>query len=249
MLVVPESTEQLSDFMEYVNGNIARKLGILHDWPGKFWARRYSHIIVSDEEEAQIGRLKYLLSQGGKEGLVRHPGDWPGVHCVGQLLRGYPYVLGGRWQDQSGEYNACRASKTLNSEEFLFDETVLLSPLPRLEDWGHRDRVELVQVLLREINVVVQQRIQDTGKLPLGPKRILRESPHFRPGELRKSPAPAFHAVAREHHEKLREMYREFVNAYREAAEQLKRGVLDAEFPPGCFPPGLPYLPEARAGP
>ena len=49
--------------------------------------------------------------------------------------------------------------------------------------------------------------------------------------------------------EELREMYRDFVNAYREAAEKLKEGVLDAVFPPGCFPPGLPYVPEVRAGP
>ena len=80
MLVVPESTKQLSEFMGFVNGNIARKVGLLHDWRGKLWDRRYQHIIVSDEPEAQIRRLKYLLSQGVKEGLVRNPEDWPGVH-------------------------------------------------------------------------------------------------------------------------------------------------------------------------
>jgi hypothetical protein len=32
--------------------------------------------------------LSYLLSQGVKEGLVRHPEDWPGVHCVSHLLGG-----------------------------------------------------------------------------------------------------------------------------------------------------------------
>lgn len=36
MLVIPESTEHLSDFMEFVNGNIARKVGVLHGWSGKF---------------------------------------------------------------------------------------------------------------------------------------------------------------------------------------------------------------------
>ena len=54
MLVVPESTKQLSEFMGFVNGNIARKVGPLHEWRGKLWDRRYQHILVSDEPAAQI---------------------------------------------------------------------------------------------------------------------------------------------------------------------------------------------------
>lgn len=46
------------------------------------WARRFSSIPVSDEPEAQILRLRYLLSNSTKEGLVLSPSDWPGVHCA-----------------------------------------------------------------------------------------------------------------------------------------------------------------------
>lgn len=249
MLVVPESTKQLSDFMEYVNGLIARKVGTLHGWSGKFWHRPYSHIIVSDEPEAQIGRLRYLFSQGVKEGLVRDSADWPGVQSVGALSRGYAEMGGGVWRNQTGEYNAGRGGKDLNPEDFLSEETVILSPVPCLVDWPHRRRIELMVDLLRDISAVARRRRDETGKPPLGRKKILRQDPHSRPETSSSSPAPAFHAVSREHHEKLRELYREFVNAYREAAELLKYGVLDAVFPPGCFPPGLPYVPEARAGP
>ncbi len=249
MLVIPESTEHLSDFMEFVNGNIARKVGVLHGWSGKFWSKPYSHIIVSDEEEAQIGRLYYLLSHGAKEGLVRDPRDWPGVHCAGHLRRGYSEMLGGEWHDETQEYNARRRGKELNLGDFLYEESVVLTPLPCAKDWSFRKKIELVRGQLREISGVVRQRIEETGRPPLGVKKILRQDPHFRPEKLSKSPAPAFHAASREHYEKLREMYRDFVNAYREAAEKLKEGVLDAVFPPGCFPPGLPYVPEVRAGP
>jgi hypothetical protein len=40
--------------------------------------------------------------------------------------------------------------------------------------------------------------------------------------------------------------YRAFVTAYRRAAELLKAGILDVEFPLGCFPPALAF---ARAAP
>jgi hypothetical protein len=42
--------------------------------------RRYNMriaIVVSGEDGAQIERLKYLLANGCKEGLVARPQDWP----------------------------------------------------------------------------------------------------------------------------------------------------------------------------
>jgi hypothetical protein len=37
--------------------------------------------------------------------------------------------------------------------------------------------------------------------------------------------------------------YWEFVDCFRHAAERLRRG-LEAKFPPGSFPPRLPYVPH-----
>ena len=34
-----------------------------------------------------------------------------------------------------------------------------------------------------------------------------------------------------------------FERAYREAAEKLKAGDLNAAFPSGCFPPPMPFIP------
>jgi hypothetical protein len=31
----------------------------------------------------QIERMKYVLSNGVKEGLAARPGDWPGIHGLG----------------------------------------------------------------------------------------------------------------------------------------------------------------------
>ncbi len=249
MLLVPESTKQLSEFMGFVNGNIARKVGPLQGWRGKLWERRYQHIIISDELEAQIGRLKYLFSQGPKEGLVRHSWDWPGVHCVGEIRRGYPELTGGIWHDQTAEGKARRAGKVLTPEEFLIEETILLSHVPRLADWRRRPRLELIEQLLRECEQTGRELQRETGRPPTGPRRILMQVPDFQPKELDRSPAPSFHAVTGAAFRKLREEYKAFVNSYRECAEKLKEGALEVAFPPGCFPPHLPYVPEVRAGP
>jgi REP element-mobilizing transposase RayT len=64
LLLSPSDAQQMALFMNYVGSNIARKVGKLIDWPEKFWGRRYRSILVSDEEAAQVARLRYLLAQG-----------------------------------------------------------------------------------------------------------------------------------------------------------------------------------------
>jgi REP element-mobilizing transposase RayT len=91
---------QLASFMGYVNSNLAREAGRLADWREKFWSRRYEAILVSEEERAQVERLKYLLSQGCKEGLVARPRRSRGSGAArrgdagGPLVRSDPRVRG-----------------------------------------------------------------------------------------------------------------------------------------------------------
>jgi hypothetical protein len=42
----------------------------LHDWPGRLWQGRYHAIRISDEEEAQVARLRYVLGAGVTYGWV-----------------------------------------------------------------------------------------------------------------------------------------------------------------------------------
>src|SRR5688572_5363502 len=103
LLRVPDA-ERMSRFVGYVNTNIAKEAGKLAQWREKFWSRRYQHIVVTEEEAAQVARMKYLLSHGAKEGPVKRPQDWPGVHGVRALLDGGP--LRGYWFDRTKEYSA-----------------------------------------------------------------------------------------------------------------------------------------------
>lgn len=88
LLVRVADAQQLAEFMNYLNSNVAREAGRLARWREKFWGRRYQAVLVSDEEAAQVARLKYVLAHGVKEGLVASPFDWPGVHCSRALSEG-----------------------------------------------------------------------------------------------------------------------------------------------------------------
>jgi hypothetical protein len=71
----------------------------------------------------------------------------------------------------------------------------------------------------------------------VGVKRLLRFSPHHRPGGIEKSPAPPVHCRDRKLRFWFLEAYRSFVQAYRWAYRRL--GLLGGEddFPPGGVPP------------
>jgi REP element-mobilizing transposase RayT len=88
LLLRVEMAERLSDFMRYFSGNVAREIARLTGWENRIWARRYDAILITEEEEAQVKRLAYVLSNCVKENLVARVEEWPGVHCARPLLTG-----------------------------------------------------------------------------------------------------------------------------------------------------------------
>jgi REP element-mobilizing transposase RayT len=256
ILATVDDAEQLGDFMEYANGNIAREaLRLVKDsgWSGKLWGRRYVALPVSDEEPAQIQRMRYVISHGAKEGLVVSPRQWPGLHCIDALIDSNS--LQGVWHDRTAEYEADRRTKTVDDPRaFLAEYSLELEPLPC---WRHLPGEEYrrrIAEMVHDIEVETARRIFLTGKVPMGPEAIRRQSPLDQAVQPKKSPAPFCHAFSKEARKQLREAYRLFLEAYRRASAELRAGNRNARFPEGCFPPALPFvrddgLPASRDGP
>ena len=198
---------------------------------------------MSDEEEAQVGRLAYILSHGCKENLVARPQDWPGVHSVTALLNGEP--IEGTWFDRTKEWEARQRGEEFGARQFADTEVVNLAPLPcwrHLVGEQYRERIaELVEAIIAQAAACRAA----TGIEPLGAAAILRQQPFSQPAKPKKSPAPLVHAASKMVRTEMRIAYRWFVGAFREAAEYLRAGDRMARFPRGSFPPGLPFV---RAG-
>ncbi len=255
-LVSVDDAEQLADFMEYANGNIAREALRLvkhRGWSGKLWERRYSAIPVSDEKPAQVKRLRYLLSHGAKENLVASPRQWPGLHCIDALMNGTG--MEGIWYDRTAEYEAdCRGKNIVDSRAFVAEYSLEFEPLPCWRHLPAEEYRQRIAEMVHDIEVETARRIFLTGKVPPGPEAIRRQDPLEQALRPKKSPAPFCHAISKEVRRQLREAYRPFVEAYRQAAAALRAGNRNARFPEGCFPPALPFirddhLPSSRDGP
>ena len=222
------------------HSNLAKEIGRRTGWKEKVWGRRYQAIVISDEEEVQVERLRYVLSHGVKEGLVARVEEWPGVHCAIPLMTGAP--VEGTWFDRTREHNFRLRGKELDKGESESREVVLLSPLPC---WSHLAEVDYrarIREMVQEINEAAVAVREESQIPPLGADGVRAQNPESRPRRIKKSPAPLFHALRKKIRKALWEAYGGFFAAFREAAERWRAGDRSAVFPVGSFPPGLPFV-------
>jgi hypothetical protein len=240
LLLWTEDARELARFMGYFLSKLAREVGRLTGWKEKIFGRRYQAIVISEEEGAQIERLRYGLAHGAKEDLVERPRDWPGAHTVQALLEGE--ALEGLWFDRTQEYLARRRGETFDRLQYATREVLELDPLPCWRHLTPEQRRARVATLVEDIESETAARRRRTGAKPLGVAAVLSQDPLQKPKRTKKSPAPAFHAASRDVRRSLWDAYSLFVAAYRAAAEKLRNGVRDVVFPSGSFPPPLPFV-------
>jgi hypothetical protein len=240
--------EQLAKFLCFTQCNLAKEANHVHGWCGRVWARRYSAILVSDEEAAQVARLRYLLGQGCKENLVASPLEWPGADTTWALFNGERRV-DGEWVDRTSLFRARQETANVIERDFTSTETLLLSQIPC---WRHLSRAEYrdrIRELVRDIERETRTRHRADATTPLGARKVRMSSPRDSALRPARSPAPDFHAATREARARLRQAYRLFLSAFLAASAALRSGNRLVPFPEGCFPPRLPFepLPRARA--
>ena len=220
LLSAPNAAE-LAAFMQYLKSNLARRLGAVHGWEGKFWAKRYSASPVLDDGAA-IERMKYIFSNGVKENLVTHVRHFPGVHAHDDLVDGR--TLRGVWVNHT---ESRRTGQTVVVRHTL--RCAKLPSLAHLSDYEYR---KVMDDLSREVHAQL-----DPNRKVLGQAKILGAHPHSRGKALKRRPRPLCHSTCPALKQAFRAAYKMFVAAYREAYAAFREGVLGTAFPPGSLPP------------
>lgn len=234
---------QVPAFIGYVKREIALRWArrVDPDWRGPMW---HEYVALALPTAAgQVEYLKYVLSQGVKEGLVARSVDWPGVHCARSLLDDEP--MRGRWFDGT---SYCRARDAQSRKAspgkvqrapYFSEYNVRLAPIPAWRDLDPLARRAEVSRLLQEI----EEDGRALGHQPLGARAVCR-MPVRRRTEVPKPPwcerrrkviccGPRHDPDVRRYHA----TYRIFQTAFAEAraADREHRG---AAFPPGSHTPG-----------
>jgi len=229
----------LAPFIGYINSNIAREMGRLHGWRGKFWSDRASVIRITDDD-ALVARMEYVVAQGVKEGLVACAQDWSGASSTPALLG--DMTLRGVWVNRDRETRAARRQRATDER---FDEqlTLRLTPIPQ---WAH-----LSPEALRSKHEALVARANTAAAAtrtapPLGMSAVLAQDPHDAPAQSKRGRRPPCHASTLEARSRFLTAFRGFVAAFREAAAAMKdtAAALFQRFPLHSFPRPLVYVAE-----
>jgi putative transposase len=242
LLLIVDDAQEVADFMRDLQSMLAREVNRLTGWKGPVFEHRYDMTVVTGEESAQVERMKYVLANGVKENLVERVCEWPGVHSAEALMHGTP--LEGHWFDRTRQHAARNQDEELSRDQYVFAESVVLSPIPC---WTHlpTDRYrERIKTLVEEVDAEAARARRQSGAKVLGAKAILAQDPQTRPDSVACSPAPLVHAATQAARKMFYAIYAEFVSAFRAAAEALRQGRRDVPFPAGSFPPALPFVPS-----
>ena len=243
-LATYDDPKVMADFHGYLNTNLSKEVDQVHDWPGTVFPGRYHHVELSPEPEVELARLRYLMENGVKEGLVLSPLDWPGVSSTESLISGEP--MKGVWINRTAFHAALNRGEDVFEEDFAEEKEVHLKPLPSLAHLSREERRQIVLDMVRNIENEAIAKHKADGTTPLGVQGILSRDPHYRPKKLKKSPRPWFHAFDPKIRKAMVTALLLIVAAYRDAADRVKEGCKNVQFPIHTFPPGLPFVREVE---
>jgi REP element-mobilizing transposase RayT len=224
----------MSKFMQFLQSNIAVKVGRLVGWRGRFFARRYSAEPIVDDG-AQVERLGYILSHGVKEGLVAAVRQWPGLSSAHALLGG-AMVSPQKWRNWTQRWNL-EADAGIKIDRFSAEcpsetESLTLTPLPCWSGLTAAERGERVAKLIGSIDAAASGEDRVSGSA-----QIIERNPNDRPQHTKHTPRPKAHASTLELWLAAVRSYQGVLASFREASRRWLAGFFDTEFPLHCFRP------------
>ena len=231
-LLVRAPRGNLPRFMRHLLTNISKKVGHVVRWKGRFWERRYSAEPVLDEV-ALLGRVRYMLAHGPKEGLVRTVSEWPGLSSLGMMLDGTPRRF--RWFNWTlkSKMHPSAPNAGRFAERWAEEETLSLTPLPL-------QTLQSAEALRRFLKDSIQAIESEASKLHrrfLGRAGVLKQHPLRKARKKERSVRPLCHTSFPALLKEYLEGYRAFVAAFRWAASRWKRGEVNVVFPEGAYRP------------
>jgi REP element-mobilizing transposase RayT len=226
-----------SRFVQHVHAKVTAAVRQIHGWEGKVFGKSSQAVVAPDCED---DRLRYILSQGAKEGLVASPRDWPGAHCA-RALAGLE-TLQGVWIDSQQAWSILRGGtrsvgRTPLPAEIATVYPIELQPLPSWAGLELAARQARVWNMVREI----EESAAEQHPVPLGRYRVLAKHPMDQPERsTKRRRAPRIHTrdeATRNVFDQARAM---FVNEHRNASLDLRAQRL-TQLPALCFPPTMPF--------
>jgi REP element-mobilizing transposase RayT len=218
-LIVHDTASELSRFLDFFFGNLAKAANRLRNRSGTFFERRFSAEPILDED-ALAGRMIYLLLNPVQAGLVERHDDWPGL-CL-WADKGGPRSETFRVFDQPRYERARRTARAggpkVSPADFYSEETLTVQPLALTGD-GPVSGVaaRILAEVRRQEGKLREDRLKE-GKGVLGAAGVLAQDPESAPRRPKRGRRPLCHTSCRRLWEAFRTAVRALGQAYRAAS-------------------------------
>lgn len=230
-LIVRAPRENLDEFLENVNREIARRINWKHHREGKLWARRYDALSILSDEDL-IEAFLYVTTNPGRHGLVQDSREWPGLNsyeqCLTERERAFSFY---HYSAQDGEQRITK-------------HKLRLSVLPPFEELSKKERREKLSSLLRKRTERITQERCENGQGFLGLSGIREQEPGARPQNISRSKKPPCYTKYATLRREFRKMMKLLRQRYNEASVQFRLGDMNVTFPEHTFKPPLHRLPR-----
>lgn len=220
----------LSAFMSFFLGYLARDINRILGRRGDGVFRRHSQVHVLDDEAA-LERVSYILGNPALAHLVETIDDWPGLSSAPALLHGERMFA--RHFDERAWIRAGRPSNHSPFEQRLELVHDRLPGCADLDDAAYAAAIrELVD--LRE----GAARAERTRTLP-NPDSLLVANPDTIPTTMKSQTCPPCHATCPARYAEYLETRRATRDSYVRASTRWRSGELTASFPEGTYRPKI----------
>jgi REP element-mobilizing transposase RayT len=222
-LVVTDPDARLPAFEQYLDSLVARAVNASLGRCKSFWApASYSAVALASPDDV-IDKAAYVLANPAAAGLVPHGRDWPGLWSAPEQLGAAPLVF-----RRPTFFFRARGAMPEDANLELSAPPGFASPAE------FRERL-VVALAEREERARRSRASEGIGFM--GPRRVLAQKPHSRPGreEPRRKLNPR--VAARDKWKRIEALGRlvAFVDAYRVAWAAMRSGVRDVLFPAGTY--------------
>lgn len=222
-LVVTDVRGCLPRFLAELHRMVALCVKVLRKWEGEVWDGGKTSVVELRTTEAIIEKLAYIAANPVAAGLVRRPGDWPGITTL-------PKDLG------QATWSAQRPTVYLDETNASWppSATLIMSPLSRSDVTEQQIR-NAVETELKGLESEARASWQAKGWTVVAARQLQRLSPFKRAKswEPLRALNPTF-AVGRGQRRAFfaaAKVLHEFRLAYREALVAWRCGIRDAVFP------------------
>jgi REP element-mobilizing transposase RayT len=238
-LLLVDHQSQLSSFMEYFLGQLAKDINRIRHRRCYVFERRFSAEPVLDDI-ALRDRLLYLVLNPVVAALVAHHEQWPGLLLFAKGERPVEHCFRRFRQDL---YEAARRRTRPEEEppkpvDFYEQETMTVHPLP---PGAGGAAGSLLEEIRRREGALWERRTLE-GTAVLGVEGVLQQDPLAAPRRPKRSHRPLCHTAFAEVYHAFRKSMRALREAYAVASEAFRRGVFEVEFPLHVHRPGVPLL-------